>query len=875
MLQELSLKIFKYILLCLSLFLPFSVKGQGDSTNISKTVSEMKDLEVKASKILIVQHGDTLVYNADMLRLAAGTMLDDLINALPYAGIDRDGLITVKGEPIKELLIEGRDFFQGDPSVALKNLPAFTVKKVKVYRRVPKDAYLVRSDKGMKARETDPLVMDVRLKAKYQNGVIANLESASGLPTEKADRYLYLDRIFGLHYNKRRSISAYVGMNNVNDNGQPQAKGIWRDSNVPEGEDSHLLGGLDYTYTNPITRMEIANKLKISRRHQILRSGSSSMRYLSNGQLHDISRSESDGYTLSAGWDGSFFYPGRNFTMTLSPHLLISKGKSNSQSQSLSFTKHQSFGDQIHFIDSISSLDMENLWQVPSMVNRQAMDVDNAGTGFNVGGVARMSLRLPFLPNIVRMFLDGIYLSNTQSSQTANSMDFVSTGEVRRMFLKNDLPNELSNINLGIENDVYTHQEEERSAALTIGYQGSWNHSEKENSLYKKDSVFMWNPEMPEIILALEDAQPFILDPDNSYEMAETDWQHSLSLSFSYVCNKGLSLYTNIPVSIKSRNIADTRRGVTLEQFRTDWTFDPRVSLSYKGFSLGYRITTGLPAMSSLLDRKDNSNPMYVRLGNPTLHSSKTHIPSVGYTKRWNKQHAYLNVSADYQTVRGAISLMRYYDAHTGVLTVQNRNVDGNWSSNLRGRFQTGLDKGKHWILSADIKMTYGLENIFDRRDSDVAKASHSAKKLIVNATTELDYRCKDWIVTINGEYNWRHASSTQMYFHNINYSDCLFGIAAKTPVYHGLSAGTAFTVHTYRGSDDSSMNRTHYVWNIDASYDFSEKWSLKLEAQDIFHQLTAISTGSSALGWSEGWRNTRPSYCMLHVLYRFNILPK
>ena len=217
----------------------------------------MEELQVKASRILVVQKGDTLVYNADMLRLAAGAMLDDLINALPHAAIDRDGLITVKGEPIKELLIEGWDFFQGDPSVALKNLPAFTVHKVKVYRRMPRDAYLTRKAKGKKALATDLLVMDVRLKAKYQNGVLANLESASGVPTGSADRYLYLDRLFVLHYNERRSISAYAGMNNVNDDGEPHSGGIWRGRQSPNSA-AHV------TYTGLLSEERLADWYQIA-----------------------------------------------------------------------------------------------------------------------------------------------------------------------------------------------------------------------------------------------------------------------------------------------------------------------------------------------------------------------------------------------------------------------------------------------------------------------------------------------------------------------------------------------------------------------------------------------------------------------------------
>lgn len=864
-----------YLYLCLFLFVPHSGKGQEDSTYSREKILEMKELQVKGSKILLVQQGDTLVYNADMLRLAAGATLDVLINALPHAKIDRNGLITVKGEPIKELLIEGRDFFNGDPAVALKNLPAFTVHKVKVYRRVPRDAYLVRKDKGKKALHTDPLVMDVRLKAKYQNGIIVNLESASGLPMKSADKYLYLDRIFGMYYNKRRSLSAYAGLNNINDNGRPQAEGIWRDNNVTEGEESHVLGGLDYTYTNPVNRMEIGSKMKISHSHQVIQSGSSSMKYLSDGQLHGLSLSEFDARTLSAGWDGKLFFPGSTYTISLVPSLLISKGSTHSESRASSFSEQQNFNNQVSFIDSLFSLSPNNLWHVPFLTNLQTMETDNEGTGINVGSVARVNLRIPFLPNILKLSMLCNYHSNCMSGHTSNYIDYVSKGEIQRKLQTDDSPSRRSNIELSMENDIFYHQENGRLTKLAISYQGRRTYLEREHEVYVKDTALTWNPTISDNSLTFVNAMPYILDTQNSYHVAETEFQNTLSCSFTYTLRNGAVLQTTIPLSVKNRDIADTRGGETLSISRTDWLFDPNASFFFNGFTFGYRISTGVPPMSSFLDRIDDSNPLYIRLGNPSLKSSITHIPNLRYSKRWNKKDAYLNLSVNYQSKHNAIKLMQYYDVQTGVLTVQNRNVDGDWSSNIRGHFQTMLDKRKQWNLITDVNMIYGEENIFDRQIAENEQQKRTVRNWIFSTMTELDFHYNDWSIIVSGECNWQHSSGSQMSYHNISYSDFLYGIGIRTPVYRGFSAGTTFTSHTYRGAVDPSINRTYYVWNMDANYDFSDKWSLKIEGLDLLHQLSSTSTNSSALGWSEGWKNTRPSYCMLHIMYRFNILPK
>ncbi len=91
----------------------------------------LDEVTVTATKVKMVIKGDTIEYNAAAFQLAEGSMLDNLIRALPNAELDNNGRITVNGEFVSELMVNGRDFFKGDPRVALSNLPAYTVKKYK------------------------------------------------------------------------------------------------------------------------------------------------------------------------------------------------------------------------------------------------------------------------------------------------------------------------------------------------------------------------------------------------------------------------------------------------------------------------------------------------------------------------------------------------------------------------------------------------------------------------------------------------------------------------------------------------------------------------------------------------------------------------
>ena len=195
---------------------------------------QLGEATVKASKILMVMRGDTLVYNADALNLAAGSMLERLIEQLPGVQLDDAGQITVNGSRVDKLLLNGKDFFRGDPLVALENLPAYMVDEVKVYQQEAPDAYLrpgrdedePQSSGGW---EDGSYVMDVWLKREYAAGWIGNAEGAYG-----TDRR-YQARALALRFSDRSRTSLYFNLNNTKTRGGRDAAETGRRPGPPRG----------------------------------------------------------------------------------------------------------------------------------------------------------------------------------------------------------------------------------------------------------------------------------------------------------------------------------------------------------------------------------------------------------------------------------------------------------------------------------------------------------------------------------------------------------------------------------------------------------------------------------------------------------------
>ena len=64
-----------------------------------------------------------------------GSALEELVKKLPGAEVSEDGTITINGKEVKKIMIDGKEFFDNDTKVAMKNLPTNMVEKIKAYDR--------------------------------------------------------------------------------------------------------------------------------------------------------------------------------------------------------------------------------------------------------------------------------------------------------------------------------------------------------------------------------------------------------------------------------------------------------------------------------------------------------------------------------------------------------------------------------------------------------------------------------------------------------------------------------------------------------------------------------------------------------------------
>ncbi|KIO78969.1 hypothetical protein TH53_00305 [Pedobacter lusitanus] len=94
--------------------------------------TQLKEVSIVQEVPPIRMKGDTIEYNADKFKTKENAVVEDLLRKLPGVNVERDGSIKAQGEQVQRVLVDGKEFFGSDPSVATKNLPADMIDKVQV-----------------------------------------------------------------------------------------------------------------------------------------------------------------------------------------------------------------------------------------------------------------------------------------------------------------------------------------------------------------------------------------------------------------------------------------------------------------------------------------------------------------------------------------------------------------------------------------------------------------------------------------------------------------------------------------------------------------------------------------------------------------------
>ena len=151
--------------------------------------------------------GDTLVYNADSFNKGTERKLEDVLENLPGVEINDDGQVEVEGKVVTKLMVEGKDFFDGDSKLATKNIPSNAVDKVQVLKN-----YSEVSQLGGVTNNQNNVAINIKLKEGKKNFWFGNVTAGAG---DSDSKTLYLAQPKLFYYSPDYSINFIGDLNNI------------------------------------------------------------------------------------------------------------------------------------------------------------------------------------------------------------------------------------------------------------------------------------------------------------------------------------------------------------------------------------------------------------------------------------------------------------------------------------------------------------------------------------------------------------------------------------------------------------------------------------------------------------------------------------
>lgn len=169
---------------------------------------DLYEVVIKTARAPLSIRGDTVEYNASSFKVPPGSTVEDLLRKLPGMQVERDGTIRAQGQEVQRVTVDGKRFFGGDVKMATKNLPAEAISKVQVFDGKSEQSRLTGVDDGKKEKN-----LNLELKDSHKKGGFGKATVGAGTE-ERVEAKVSYNR-----FNDKNQF-ALVGMgNNTNQTG--------------------------------------------------------------------------------------------------------------------------------------------------------------------------------------------------------------------------------------------------------------------------------------------------------------------------------------------------------------------------------------------------------------------------------------------------------------------------------------------------------------------------------------------------------------------------------------------------------------------------------------------------------------------------------
>jgi len=794
---------------------------------LEENAQALGEVEVKGTAAQMVVKGDTMEYNATAFKTADNAVVEDLLKRLPGVEITNEGKITVNGQEIKKIRVDGKKFFSDDIEMTTKNIPAEMIDKIQVLEQKSDMALLT----GFEDNDTERII-NLTTKSNRKKGVFGNITAGGGFDTNYDARYDGNAFVNIMDGNAQTAITG--GGNNVNTSRSSRGRN-WAGGNNAGITTSQNLGINNNTIISPKLKIGGDASFNHSENNAITQSEKESylkeLKYNNSDSTAALNNNYSTNMRLEVEWK-----PDSLNTFVIQPNIGYNRTFSNSERNYLYLTENDStsWGNS-HNNGNGSSIDGGFNFIYSRKFAKKGRTLT---TNFNAG--ISQSENESF----------NYSLKNTSDSRTIVDQKTVNSSNRYNFSLRMSFVEPLWNVKNMLETSVSLRN----------------TSSNSEKNQYNKDILGDYTQ---------RDSVYSNVFQNNFYsETLELNYRYTEQ---NYNLMLGAKAEPSQTYSIRTYNNGETRpytnevvNFAPIGRFQYNFAKKKFVRIDYRG-------QTDQPTITQMQPVKNNSNLMNETVGNPTLNPAFNHNFRMFYSAYNEKTFSSFNTMLMFNATKDALVSNSIYDA-TGKQynqTVNAKDVPYNANGNIM--FNTPIiQKRLHFNTntSAGYSMRYGYSkkgvNTEDINLDNLEIGDLSSTRRY-NASEQLSLTFTHDVIEIG-------ASGTVRYSNTLNN---LNPTVAETWDYTGRGNVVLHLPYSINfGSDINYTTRTGYsnfdmdeiIWNasIDKSL-FKGKGTLALKWNDILRQQLNIRQiiGDNYIQYSK--YNTLTSYFMLSFSYKIN----
>jgi hypothetical protein len=803
----------------------------------------LEDVVVRQQIAAIRLKGDTIEYKADSFKVRPGASVEEMLKKVPGFQIDKDGKITVQGEKIEKVLLDGEEFFGDDPTVATRNLDAAAIDKFQVYDKKSDQATFTGIDDGSKTK-----TLNLKMKEDRKKGVFGKLEAGAG-PDDKWNNSLMANAFKG-----KRRLSFYGIMSSTG------KTGLGWDESSKYG-DNNLTA---FTMDDGGTAFGISNYDDFGNTYGqgIPKSWSAGINY---GNKFDQDRKN---------LNGSYKY-GK----------IITDGTGTTVSQSI-------LPDTLFFNNQTSTTHTERYRNTLSGTYDWAFD-----SSFS----AKLTLRAykgnsktysVFSSEALNASSNPVNRSNRTTSAVADDQLLNTSLLLRKKFRK---PGRTLSLNIDqryteTNTDGFIYSLNNYYDKQSVIFESDTTNQEKKNGSLNKSITGK---------LAYTEALTSALTLELSYGLGKTNTASQL-LSYNKDITGKYSILDKTYSNDYAYDVMSNAAGAVLRYnskkylifgggdiARTDFTqrdqikdstvrygynnFFPRAGLTYKfnsnrRLSFNYNGNTRQPTIQQLQPVSDNTNPLNIQVGNPNLKQEFTHTLYANYNDYKVLKQRGINMSASFGTTSNAIRSSIVTDS-IGRTKTQYLNANGNY--NYRARFGYSQKFPKLWDINFNTSYSF-YESVSSSYVNGLLNESHSGNHSIGIGFSKFKENVYDLYTGNSFSYNTSYSSIRPDVNNNYWSINSYLGLNIQLPGKLEISQSVSATFR--EKTDVFKTNNNVITWDAYiAKKIFKDKKSeIRLSAFDLLDQNKGVSRNTGSTTVTEVTTQTLHRYFLVSFIWNF-----